>query len=109
MTQQEEFGRRLRQLRREKSATEARDVEQEEVAEAIGDKQPNLARWEKGRIPKEDSTVRALAEYYGVAFVWLRHGEGVKKPIAPSGRLAPDPRAGAEQTAKSASAKKRQA
>lgn len=79
MTQQEEFGKRLRQLRREKSAIEERDVEQGEVAAAVGDTQPNVARWERGRIPKDDATVRRLAEYYGVEFIWLRHGEGQKE------------------------------
>lgn len=79
-TQQQAFGARLRQLRREKSALEERDVEQSEVAEAVGDAQPNVARWERGRIPKEDNTIRKLATYYGVNFVWLRYGEGPKFP-----------------------------
>lgn len=91
MTQQEQFGKRLRQLRREKSAAEHRDVEQGEVAAAIGDTQPNYARWEKGRIPKEDETVRALAAFYGVSFVWLRYEEGKREPG--EGERAPHPQA----------------
>jgi len=83
VTQRADFGARLRQLRREKSATEERDVEQAEVAKAVGDTQPNVARWEQGRIPKEDDTVRRLAAFYGVSFVWLRHGEGEKRPKPP--------------------------
>lgn len=80
MTQQEEFGRRLRQLRREKSAREERDIEQGEVAAAIGDSQPNVARWERGRIPKDDATLERLAAYYGVTMPWLRFGKGERHP-----------------------------
>jgi transcriptional regulator with XRE-family HTH domain len=80
VTQQEAFGRRLRQLRREKSAAEERDVEQTEVAAAVGTTQVNVARWEAGRIPKEDAMLKALAGFYGVSLLWLRYGEGSRAP-----------------------------
>ncbi len=85
MTQQEQFGRRLRQLRREKSAREEKDIEQSDVAEAVGDTQPNVARWERGRIPRSDETLQALADYYGVSVAWLRlgHGPRVAPPTFP--------------------------
>ena len=104
MTDQERFGRRLKQLRREKAAREERDVEQEEVATAIGDVQPNLARWERGRIPKEDETVRKLAAYYGVTFIWLRHGEGARE-APPALVPEPDTRAKPSRPARASSAK----
>lgn len=93
MTQQEAFGRRLRQLRRRKAADEERDVEQSEVAEAVGATQASVARWESGRIPKEDDVLRALAAFYGVSFFWLRYGEGSRTPgtegMAPTDTGAP--------------------
>lgn len=95
LTAAQEFGRRLRQLRREKSALEERDIEQEEVAAAVGDSQPNVARWEKGRIPKDAAVIRKLAAYYGVSFPWLLTGEGERTPSglpAGVGALRPRPR-----------------
>jgi transcriptional regulator with XRE-family HTH domain len=75
VTQQEAFGKRLRQLRRLKAAHEERDVEQTEVAAAVGTTQVNITRWENGRIPKNDAMLHALAAFYGVSFVWLRYGK----------------------------------
>jgi transcriptional regulator with XRE-family HTH domain len=72
------FGRALRQLRREKSAAEERDVSQAEVAKFVGDRQPNVAKWESGSVPDDEAIVRKLAEFYGVTFVWLTLGEGPK-------------------------------
>lgn len=72
------FGRKLRQLRREKSALEERDVEQSEVANAVGETQPNIARYEKGRFPKDEKVTRKLAALYGVSYPWLRLDEGPK-------------------------------
>lgn len=83
LTPAEQFGRRLRQLRREKSAREERDVEQGEVAKAVQDTQPNVARWERGRIPKDTATVKKLADFYGVQWIWLLHGEGEAYPPLP--------------------------
>jgi transcriptional regulator with XRE-family HTH domain len=89
-TVSERFGHKLRQLRREKSAAEERDVGQGEVADAIGESQPNLARYESGRLPRDENTVRKLAEYYKVNYVWLRLDEGEKRP-EPRGRPVPKP------------------
>lgn len=59
-------------------------MEQAEVAAAVGVAQGSIARWENGRIPKEDEALRALAKFYRVSFVWLRYGEGPREP-APEG------------------------
>lgn len=53
-------------------------MDQAEVAEAIGETQSNFARWESGRVPRDTSTVKALAAYYKVNWLWLLHNEGPK-------------------------------
>ncbi len=83
MSARKDFGRRLKQLRRLKSAREERDVPQGEVAAFVGDTQPNVAKWEGGRLPEDENTVRKLAAFYGVNYAWLRLGEG-KPEIAPA-------------------------
>jgi transcriptional regulator with XRE-family HTH domain len=80
LTLAQEFGRKLKQLRREKSAHEERDVEQSEVADAIDETQPNLARYERGRFPKDEAVTKRLAAYYRVNYAWLRLNEGEKRP-----------------------------
>jgi transcriptional regulator with XRE-family HTH domain len=94
LTLAEQFGRKLRQLRREKSALEERDVEQGEVAKAIGETQPNLARYERGRIPKDETVTKRLAKYYGVEYAWLRLNEGPQYPPIPK-----EPRAATSERA----------
>lgn len=89
MTPAERFGKRLRQLRREKAYREERDVEQSEVAAATKETQPNIARFERGRIPRDEATVKRLAAFYGVNWIWLLHGEGEKIPSTE--REAPRP------------------
>lgn len=88
-TAAERFGHRLRQLRREKAAREERDLDQAEVAEAVGDTQPNLAKMEKGRLPKDIEKVKRYAAYYGVNWIWLLHDEGPKGLEVQAPRPAP--------------------
>lgn len=57
-------------------------MEQAEVAKAVGDKQPNVAKWERGRLPRDHAVVRKLAGFYGVSYAWLLTGEGNRKPEA---------------------------
>lgn len=87
MTPGQRFGARLKQLRREKAANEERDVDQGEVAETVKETQSNYARWEGGRIPKELETVKSLAAFYGVNWLWLLHGEGPKLLDEPTATL----------------------
>lgn len=64
----------LAQARREMSARERRDIEQEEIAAAVGVSAAAYSRWEKGqRIPKEDD-VQKLAAFFGVTPAYLRYG-----------------------------------
>lgn len=72
------FSERLAQLRREKAAREFRDVDQEEIAQAIGlspKQQPYISKWENDTTPKDTAVVKKLAEYYRVSWLWLLHGE----------------------------------
>lgn len=99
MTPAELFGRRLRQLRREKAATEERDVEQGEVAAAVKDTQPNVARYERGRIPRDIDVVKRLATFYRVNWIWLLHGEGEKYPPSMTEEERPRPAPSARSAA----------
>lgn len=72
------LGRRLAQLRREKSYREERDIDQAEIAKAIGigaRRQSYVSRWENDVIPKDEIIVK-LAAFYGVNPGWLRYGTG---------------------------------
>jgi transcriptional regulator with XRE-family HTH domain len=76
----ETLGQRLAQLRREKAARDHRDIDQAEIAKAIGigaGKQSYVSRWENDIIPR-DEVLAKLAGYYGVTLGWLRYGEGEK-------------------------------
>jgi transcriptional regulator with XRE-family HTH domain len=88
VTARERFGKKLKQLRREKSAREERDVPQSEVATFVGDTQPNVAKWEGGRFPDDEDTIRRLAAYYNVNYAWLRLDEGPREPL-PAERTSP--------------------
>jgi transcriptional regulator with XRE-family HTH domain len=88
----ETLGERLAQLRREKAAAERRDIDQAEIAKAIGigaKRQNYVSRWENDVIPKDDIIVK-LAAYYGVDPGWLRMGTGQKYP-GPAEIRIPDP------------------
>lgn len=76
-------GQRLAQLRREKAWREERDIDQTEIAKAIGigaKKQSYISRWERGDVVPKDDLLLKLAEYYSVNVGWLRFGEGEKRP-----------------------------
>lgn len=107
MTPAERFGRRLRQLRREKSAREERDVEQAEVAQAAKDTQPNVARYERGRIPRDESVTKRLAAFYDVNWIWLLHGEGDKHLPSTTEEFQPRPESIPTARAAVAGARKR--
>lgn len=80
MTKRETLGDRLAQLRRERAAKLRRDIDQTDIAKAIGigaKKQSYVSKWESGTIPKDD-VLKKLAAYYGVTVGWLRYGEGEK-------------------------------
>ncbi len=76
----ETLGERLAQLRREKAANDRRDIDQADVAKAIGlpGKQSYVSRWEADVIPR-DEILKKLADYYEVTIGWLRYGEGQKR------------------------------
>lgn len=77
------LGQRLAQLRREKAAREERDIDQTEIAKAIGigaKRQAYISRWENGYVVPKDDVLKKLADYYGVTPGWLRYGEGDKVP-----------------------------
>lgn len=74
------FGARLRQLRRQKSADEERDVLASEVYKAVGITQPNFSRYELADYePSDVKDVKALATFYKVSWIWLLHGEGQRE------------------------------
>lgn len=76
MTGVEGFGRRLAQERRAKAARDERDIDQKDVAEAIGTSSVNVSRWESGQVVPGDDNIQKLAEYFGVTPGWLRYGVG---------------------------------
>lgn len=58
------------QLLREKAAKEGRDIEQQELARAIGVEENTVSRWVRG-VPMKTinaHTVRAYCQYFGVGF-----------------------------------------
>lgn len=56
----------LAQARREKSAREWRDIEQEEIAEYVGVTRAAYSRWEKGERSPRDPEIKMLARYFEV-------------------------------------------
>lgn len=85
MVKRETLGHRLAQLRREKAWREARDIDQTEIAKAIGigaKKQSYVSRWENDVIPKDEIIVK-LAAFYGVNPGWLRYGTGEQYTTGP--------------------------
>lgn len=75
LTDAEQVGRRLRQLRRELAAREERDVEGAEVAAAVEVSDAAYSRYELGkRIPKP-AVLAALAKHFGVTRSYLLFGE----------------------------------
>lgn len=62
----------IAQARREKSAREWRDIEQKEIADAVGVTVTTYGRWESGeREPR--GHLNALAEYFGLTPPELRY------------------------------------
>lgn len=70
----------IAQARREMAARERRDIEQDEIAAAVGVTPAAYSRWEKGgRIPKEED-VQKLARFFGVSPMYLRYGVSASSP-----------------------------
>ena len=62
------FGERLKSIIKEKKLTQA------SVAKGVGTSIPSVNRWTKGGEIEYDN-LRALADYLGVNWVWLRYGD----------------------------------
>lgn len=74
------LGWRLAQARREKAAREHRDIQQADVAKAVGASKASVSRWENDiDIPREGALAK-LAKYLGVTPAYLRYGIG-KAPV----------------------------
>jgi transcriptional regulator with XRE-family HTH domain len=64
----------IAQARREMAVRARRDIEQKEIADAIGVSVTAYSRWERGeRIPNE-AAVQKLAKFFGVTPAYLRYG-----------------------------------
>lgn len=69
-------GDRIAQERRLKAARDKRDIDQKEVAKAIGVTPGAVSRWENELAVPKDDVIAKLAAYFGVRAGWLRYGEG---------------------------------
>jgi transcriptional regulator with XRE-family HTH domain len=88
------LGWRLAQARREKAAREHRDVQQADVAKAVGASKASVSRWENDiDVPRERALTK-LAAFLGVTPAYLRYGEqgGIPSSLTGKGRRSlPDP------------------
>jgi transcriptional regulator with XRE-family HTH domain len=75
LTVAQAFARRLRRERWLMAAEKDREIENQEVAEALGVEPSTAGRWFDGTsMPREDTLAR-LAAYFGVTPAWLRYGQ----------------------------------
>jgi transcriptional regulator with XRE-family HTH domain len=77
----EGFGQRLAQERRLKAVREERDIDQKDVAAAVGTSPTNVSRWERGLVVPGDDNIQKLAKYFGVTPGWLRYGVGGREAV----------------------------
>ena len=69
------LGERIAQERRLKAAREQRDIDQRDVARAVGVSFGAVSRWESGETVPKDDAIAKLAKYFGVTPAWLRYGQ----------------------------------
>lgn len=86
----QQVGARIAQERRLKAAREARDIDQRDIAKAIGVTPGAVSRWESGVTVPKDAAILALAKYFGVTPAWLHYGQEPRE--APHAALIPDTR-----------------
>lgn len=104
-----EFGKRLGRERRLKAVRDDRDIENQEVAEAVGVDPASVGRCFRGETMPNDDTLVRLAAYLGVTPAWLRYGQEPRElGAAMERRRVPDPRQTIEKpAAKAAGVRKR--
>jgi transcriptional regulator with XRE-family HTH domain len=73
---------RIRHLR------ESRNLEQADVADAIGWSRPMISAVENGRKKPGRDLLRALATYYGVSMDWIESGTDSSKAADLAARIA---------------------
>jgi DNA-binding XRE family transcriptional regulator len=74
------LGKRISQARREKALYEGRDIDQIEIADAVGVTGAAVSRWESDQKSPRDEHLIRLADYLGVTPAWLRYGVEPKRP-----------------------------
>lgn len=85
MAKSEEKAREMRETgERLKIARKARDMTQEQLADAAKVDQTAVSKAERGKFHLEDPTLGRLADALGVTLAWLRHGEGIGPTAGPS-------------------------
>ncbi len=57
-----------------KSVRDAKDVQKQDVAKAIGVSNATVGRWEASEVMPDDAKMERLARYFGVTAAWLRYG-----------------------------------
>lgn len=83
MTSPKGFAGRLAQERRLKAAREERDIDNSDIALAVGTSDANVSKWFAGRTTPSDALMMKLADYFGVNPGWLRFGTEPRRPLAP--------------------------
>jgi DNA-binding XRE family transcriptional regulator len=73
------LGKRIAQARREKAVYEGRDIDQIEVADAVGVTGAAVSRWESDQKSPRVGHLVQVAEYLGVTPSWLRYGVEPKR------------------------------
>lgn len=76
----------IAQVRREKEAAEMRDIDQAEIAAAVGVTTAAYSRWERGERTPSEADVVKLAAYFGVTPAYLRYGVVADQPRMAAGR-----------------------
>lgn len=63
-----------------KAVRDRRDIDQKDVAAAVGASPATVSRWEAGLVVPGDATIEKLARYFGVTPAWLRYGQEPRSP-----------------------------
>lgn len=69
------FGKQLRRERWLLAADKDREIENQEIAEAVGVDASTVGRWFEGRTMPREETLQKLAAYFKVTPAWLRYAQ----------------------------------
>ena len=88
------YGERIRQARRYLALLLARDITQQEIADAVGVSQPTIGRWQNELPGKKPGpgVFTELATFFRVSRDWLERNEGPMVPVEEASSSETTPR-----------------